>query len=83
MLDWKPEDLSDKGGILRHVIKKPITRKTPNAGSSVVVHLVGTYEGRVFDERDVSFNLGEVPETEVIPGVQEALKHFGKGETSR
>lgn len=37
LLDWKPEDLSPRsnGGILRHVIKKPITRKTPNDGASV------------------------------------------------
>lgn len=37
LLDWKPEDLSPRsnGGILRHVVKKPLTRKTPNDGASV------------------------------------------------
>lgn len=109
MLDWKPEDLSPgaNGGILRHIVKKPITRKTPNDGASVtgnytkidsnskgifyksfpkhylLVHLVGSYEGRVFDERDLSFSIGEIPEDEVISGVQKALTHFGKGEISR
>lgn len=37
LLDWKPEDLSPRsnGGILRHVIKRAITRKTPNDGATV------------------------------------------------
>ncbi|XP_055298663.1 FK506-binding protein 59 isoform X2 [Sitodiplosis mosellana] len=85
LLDWKPEDLSPRsnGGILRHVIKKPITRKTPNDGASVTVNLIGSYEGRVFDERNLTFSIGEVPDDEVISGVQKALTHFGKNETSR
>lgn len=37
----------------------------------------------MFDERDVSFNIGEIPDDEVISGVQKALTHFGRGETSR
>lgn len=48
-----------------------------------LVHLIGKFEDRVFDERDASFNIGEIPDDEVIPGVQAALLHFGKGETSR
>lgn len=83
MLDWKPEELSDRGGILRHVIKKPVTRKTPNDGASVKAHLIGSYEGRVFDERDVDFVIGEVDEDDIIAGVQTGLTHFGRGETSR
>lgn len=110
MLDWKPEDLSPRssGGILRHVIKKPISRKTPNDSASVTgmnhknlyknlilkilisglfsydaVHLVGNYESRTFDDRELTFSIGEVSDDEVISGVQKALTHFGKGETSR
>ncbi|XP_031627970.1 FK506-binding protein 59 isoform X2 [Contarinia nasturtii] len=85
LLDFKPEDLSPKsnGAILRYVLKKAVTRKTPNDGSSVTVNLSGSYEGRVFDERTLTFNIGEVPHDEVIEGVQKALTHFGKSETSR
>lgn len=43
----------------------------------------GSYEGRIFDERDGTFSLGETPEDKVISGIQKALLHFGKGETSR
>lgn len=46
-------------------------------------HIVGTYEKRIFDDREVKFNIGEIPEDEVISGIQNALTHFGKGETSK
>ncbi|KAJ6647718.1 FK506-binding protein 59 [Pseudolycoriella hygida] len=86
LLGWKPEDLSptSDGGIIRHVIT-PTTKKgkTPNEGGLVDVHLVGKFEDRIFDERDVSFVIGEVSDDEVINGVQTALQKFGKDETSR
>lgn len=47
------------------------------------VHIVGKHEGNVFDDRELTFNIGEIPEDEVISGIQSALLHFGKGETSR
>lgn len=49
----------------------------------ILAHIIGKYEGRIFDERDVDFNVCEVPEEEVISGIQHALLHFGKDETSR
>lgn len=48
-----------------------------------IVHLTGKYKGRQFDEREVTFVLGETDEEEVILGIQEALIYFGKGEISR
>lgn len=47
------------------------------------VHIVGKHEGRVFDDRELSFSVNETPEDEVISGIQTAITHFGKGETSR
>lgn len=84
-MNWKPEDLSPhaNGAILRSVLKKPSSRKTPNDGATVTIHLSGSYEGRVFDERDTTFSIGEVADDDVIAGIQKALTHFGKGETSR
>lgn len=55
----------------------------PNDGSTVTVHLSGSYEGRVFDEREVTFILGETSDDEVVLGIQEALIYFGKKEISR
>lgn len=48
-----------------------------------LAHVTGKYEGRIFDDRDVIFDIGEVSETEVISGIQHAIQQFGKGETSR
>lgn len=50
---------------------------------SFTVHLTGKYKGREFDDREVTFVLGETAEEEVILGIQEALIYFGKGEISR
>lgn len=48
-----------------------------------LAHLSGSFEGRVFDEREVTFILGETDTDEVILGIQEALIYFGKKEVSR
>lgn len=46
--------------------------------------MVGRLDGRIFDERtNVELNVGEVPDSVVVQGVQIALLRFGKGETSR
>lgn len=47
------------------------------------VHITGRYDGRIFDDRDVEFNVGEVPESEVCAGIQFGLLHFVKDETAR
>lgn len=49
----------------------------------ILVHLVGKYEDRVFDDRELTFSVNETPNDEVIEGIQVALLHFNKGETSR
>lgn len=57
--------------------------KRCNATARVLVHLSGKYENRVFDERDVSFTLGEGSEENIIDGVEKAVEKMKKGETSR
>lgn len=47
------------------------------------VHLVGRYNGRVFEEKDVSFILGEGAAVGVIEGVETALQRFCSGEKSK
>lgn len=37
----------------------------------------------MFEDRDVSFNLGEGCESNVVEGVEKALEKFKKGEVSR
>ncbi|KAJ8969796.1 hypothetical protein NQ317_003301 [Molorchus minor] len=85
VIDWEGEDLSPNNdrGIERLQITSGEGYTTPNDGSSVEVHLAGKFENRVFDERDVSFTLGEGSEANIIPGIEIALEKFKKKETSR
>lgn len=47
------------------------------------VHLTGIHNGKVFEDRDVQFSLGEGEDCGVIEGVEKALESFKSGEKSR
>lgn len=85
MLAWKGQDLSKNGdgGIERFIIKRSDKKKTPNDGALVKCHITGNFEGKIIEDRDVEFNLGEGEEFSVISGVQTALERMSQGETSR
>lgn len=86
LFDWKGEDLSKSkdGGIIRRQVEKGEGYDTPNDGATVGVSLVGSLDGRVFDERELTLTLGEGgDEQNVPPGVEEALEKFKTGERSR
>lgn len=85
MLGWKGQDLSKNGdgGIERFIVVKSDKKKTPNDGAFVKCHIVGRLEERIFDERDIEFNIGEGEEFGVITGVETALEKMSQGETSR
>lgn len=85
VIDWKGEDLSPKkdGGIERLQITPGEGYTTPNDGAVVEVHLQGKYEGNIFDERDVTFTIGEGSEEKIIPGIEKAIERFKKGEKSK
>nr|VZI52502.1 unnamed protein product [Spirometra erinaceieuropaei] len=46
----------------------------PEAGASVDIHLKGLYEGRVFDERDIQYCVGDYVEAGVPRGVDSAVR---------
>ncbi|CAH1395756.1 unnamed protein product [Nezara viridula] len=85
LIDWEPENLSGKKdkGILRYPIKEGNGFDSPKESSNVEIRIKGEHEGRIFDERDVSFCLGEGIESDIPPGVEKGLEKFIKGETSR
>lgn len=85
MLGWKGQDLSKNGdgGIERFIVTKSEKKKTPNDGAFVKCHIVGRHEGRVIEERDVEFNIGEGEEFGITTGVEVALEKMSQGETSR
>lgn len=85
MLGWKGEDLSPDSdlGIERFVQKAGEGKRTPNDGAFVKIHLVGRHEGKVFEDRDVEFTIGEGEDVGVVSGVEIALEKFKKRETSK
>ncbi|CAL7944557.1 unnamed protein product [Xylocopa violacea] len=85
MIDWKGEDLSPNqdGSIERYQIVQGKSYTTPNDGALVNVHLTGSYNGQVFEDRDVQFTLGDGEEYGVIKGVEVALGSFNRLEKSK
>ncbi|XP_070161464.1 FK506-binding protein 59 [Polyergus mexicanus] len=85
LLDWYGEDLSpnkDKS-IERFQIVAGKPYANPEDGTQVNIHLVGKYNGQVFEERDVEFTLGEGEIVGVVEGIEIALQRFLSEEKSR
>ncbi|CAH1113520.1 unnamed protein product [Psylliodes chrysocephalus] len=85
VIDWIGEDLSPNqdGGIERIQVTAGEAYSTPNEGAQVDAHIVGKYEDKIFDERDVSFTVGEGSDANIITGLEIAIQKFKKAETSR
>uniref|UniRef100_A0A1I8PXB3 peptidylprolyl isomerase n=1 Tax=Stomoxys calcitrans TaxID=35570 RepID=A0A1I8PXB3_STOCA len=85
MLGWKGADVSPNkdGSIERFTIVSSDKRRSPNDGSLCKAHITGKYDGKVFDEREVEFNLGEGSDLGLIEGVEIAIEKMVVGEESR
>lgn len=85
LLGWKGQDVSKNGdgGVEKYIVTKSDKKKTPNDGALVKCHITGTFEGRVFDDRDVEFNIGEGEEYNVVSGIESGLEKMTQGEVSR
>ncbi|XP_047003938.1 peptidyl-prolyl cis-trans isomerase FKBP4-like isoform X1 [Schistocerca americana] len=85
VIDWQGEDISPKkdGSITRYQIIQGEGYSSPNDGATVEVNLVGKHNGNIFEERSVTFPLGEGSEYGICEGVEKALEKFKKGEKSR
>ncbi|XP_039490684.1 FK506-binding protein 59 [Drosophila santomea] len=85
MLGWKGEDLSPNqdGSIDRTILEASDKKRTPSDGAFVKAHISGSFEGRVFEDRDVEFDYGEGKAIGIIDGVEIALEKMNVGETSR
>lgn len=46
-------------------------------------HITGKYEDKVFEDRDVEFDLGEGSDIGIIEGVEKAIEKMAVGEVSR
>lgn len=85
LFDFHGEDISreEDKSILKRTLKIGEGYSTPNEGSRVEVHLKGSHAGRVFDERNLEFEIGEGAKYDIINGIEEGLIKIKKGETAR
>ncbi|XP_053562781.1 peptidyl-prolyl cis-trans isomerase FKBP5 [Bombina bombina] len=82
LLDFKGEDLSADGGIIRRIKQRGEGYSSPNEGSRVEIHLEGLCGDHVFDSRDVAFIVGEGEDYNIPIGIDKALEKMQRGECS-
>ncbi|KAB5575155.1 hypothetical protein PHYPO_G00217620 [Pangasianodon hypophthalmus] len=84
LFDFHGEDITEDedGGIIRRIITKGEGYSKPNEGASVEVHVEGTHEGCVFDDRDLKFEVGDGESLDLPLGVEKALQAMEQGEES-
>ncbi|KAG1653400.1 Peptidyl-prolyl cis-trans isomerase FKBP4 [Nymphon striatum] len=84
LFEWSYEDLSPNtdGSIQRKILTAGTGYSTPNNGAIVNVHLIGKYNGKIFEERDVNFEIGDGFDCGVVTGLETALQKFKKDEKS-
>lgn len=84
LFSFHGEDITqdEDGGIIRRIITKGQGYTKPNEGASVEVTLEGSCEGRVFDQRDLKFEVGDGESLGLPSGVEKALQAMEQGEES-
>lgn len=82
LLYWEDEKVTDDSLVSKKILKKGEGNDCVSDGGTVEVHLKGKVGERIFDERDVQFTVGEGGESDVIPGVDAAVKTMKKDEVS-
>jgi len=84
LFDWKGEDVSEHKdeGVIRRQLIKGDGYQSPKDGGSCEIHIIGRCNGQQFEERDVTFIIGEGSEAGIVDGVEQALTKFKKGEKS-
>ncbi|XP_059191853.1 peptidyl-prolyl cis-trans isomerase FKBP4 [Centropristis striata] len=82
LFEFKGEDVTEDedGGIIHRIITKGQGYSKPNEGASVDVTVQGTYEGRVFDERELKFEIGDGQGLGFPVGVEKAIMAMEQGE---
>lgn len=84
LFEFHGEDITENedGGIVRRIITKGQGYSKPNEGAVVEVTVEGSCEGRVFEQRELKFELGEGESLGLPPGVEKALMAMEEGEES-
>ncbi|XP_061138189.1 peptidyl-prolyl cis-trans isomerase FKBP4 [Syngnathus typhle] len=82
LFEFRGEDLTEDedGGIIRRIITRGKRHAKPNEGSLIEVTVSGSYDGRVFDERQLTFETGDGESHGLLPGVEKAIMAMEEGE---
>uniref|UniRef100_A0A1A7XXW2 peptidylprolyl isomerase n=1 Tax=Iconisemion striatum TaxID=60296 RepID=A0A1A7XXW2_9TELE len=85
LFEFRGEDITEDedGGIIRRIITKGENYSKPNEGAVVEVTLEGTCDGRVFDERELKFEVGDGEAFGLPPGVEKCIMAMEQGEEAR
>uniref|UniRef100_A0A8I5ZLF1 peptidylprolyl isomerase n=1 Tax=Rattus norvegicus TaxID=10116 RepID=A0A8I5ZLF1_RAT len=84
LFEFKGEDLTEDedGGIIRRIRTRGEGYARPNDGAMVEVALEGYYNDRLFDQRELCFEVGEGESLDLPCGLEEAIQRMEKGEHS-
>lgn len=85
LLRWSYEDISPQkdGCLQRRIITAGELYTTPKDLTECIIHVRGTFaDGKVFDERDVTFVVGEAVLHNLCHGLELAVQKMKKGEKS-
>nr|XP_046251069.1 peptidyl-prolyl cis-trans isomerase FKBP4 [Scatophagus argus] len=82
LFEFRGEDITEDedGGIIRRIITKGQGYSKPNEGAAVEVTVEGSCEGRVFDERELKFEIGDGESLGLPAGVEKAIMAMEQGE---
>uniref|UniRef100_A0A3Q2NUQ9 peptidylprolyl isomerase n=1 Tax=Fundulus heteroclitus TaxID=8078 RepID=A0A3Q2NUQ9_FUNHE len=82
LFEFRGEDITDDedGGIIRRIVTKGEGYSKPNEGAVVEVVVQGTCDGRVFDERELKFEIGDGESFGLPGGVEKAIMAMEQGE---
>ncbi|CAD5223799.1 unnamed protein product [Bursaphelenchus okinawaensis] len=85
LIKFEGEDISpDRDGtIIKSVIAEGERYNYPSEFAPVTIHAVGNYQGTVFYDKTVTYELGEASEVGLPEGVDRALRRIAKGEKCR
>ncbi|KAI6189728.1 Peptidylprolyl isomerase [Aphelenchoides bicaudatus] len=85
LLRFEGEDISPErdNTITKSIIEEGEKYNCPSENAPVTVHAVGSFEGRVFYDKQVEFVLGEGSEVGLPEGVDRAIRRVNKGEKCR
>jgi len=84
LFEFHGEDVTKQsdGGVVKRIKVNGEGWDMPNDGAQVEIEIKGTVDGRVFDERNVKFELGEGAETNIPRGLEVAIEKMKKNEVA-